>query len=211
MDTKSTQQLAAEKEDQVSVSVEDVERQQVDPLDQKLSDSEQYFVYGDGTDSAEAYSAISVTSALVFGFAVTTFVTVEAGDTFRGDSTNSGIRAGHVLFDILMTLTIVLSAYGLVVMNLQYYHVRRMRVMAPDNLRIFLKDTFFYRHVARGTTWTALALYLLGLLVFSCAVWNEEVGVAFILGLILGLGAVAVVGVWLRLNHKYMIASGKKK
>ena len=171
--------------------------------------SSNYYVYGDGHDSAEAYSAISVTSALVFGFAVTTFVTVEAG-SIRALASST---AGHAIFDILMALTISLSAFGLVVMNLQYYQVRRMRVMQPNDpskLRDFLKATFPYRHIARGTTWISLALYLLGLLVLSAIIWQDHLGVIIVLGCILGTGSIAVVAVWLKLNAKYMLFSGKR-
>lgn len=173
-----------------------------------LSTSKHY-VYGDGHDSAEAYSAISVTSALVFGFAVTTFVTVEAGSI--GSLATS--TTGHIIFDVIMALTISLSAFGLVVMNLQYYQVRRMRVLQPTDpskLRDFLKSTFPFRHIARGTTWISLALYLLGLLVLSAVIWQDHLGVVIVLGFILGMGSVAVVGTWLQLNAKYMHFSGKK-
>lgn len=156
--------------------------------------------YGDGVDSSEAYSSIAVISALVFGFAVTTLVGVE------GNRAQSGWY--HVAFGFCMSLVCALSAYGLVVMSLSYYHVRRLRVVAPEQISSFLKQTFLYRHVARGTTWVAVALYLVGLAIYAHMIYDT--GPAVALSVLLGVAASSVVAVWLRLTDFYLRASGKR-
>jgi len=158
--------------------------------------------------SADAYNQYAVVSALIFGFAVNSFTNV-AGIVADSDQYTSSAakqyadaRAGGsilmLVFCSLLAIVCALSGYATVFMTLQFYACKILLERAhPDRLRDFLRLTWRPRQLARHATWTAMSAYLSALAVLSFEILPAMP--AAIVASLMGLGAAAVVVVWLYL------------
>lgn len=150
-------------------------------------------------DSAEAYSSVALISTLVFGFATANITTV------IGNKAGNSVSTAESMFIILMALSCILSAYGIVVMTLTFYHLKRLTSMPADKkqriIQSYLAETFQFRNVARGTTWISLSLYLLAMPVYIYSIIKDVTIV--ILFVIFSFGSLLVFLVWRKFSKLY--------
>lgn len=149
------------------------------------------------TDSAEAYSAIALMSTLVFGFATSNIISVLSNNMSGSNVT---------MFVLLMSISCVLSAYGMVVMTLQFYHIKRLTSLPPEFrdqlISKFLSETFVFRNISRGLTWISLALYMFAMPFY--ALNNDQQFIFICMFFVFTLGACMVIAVWRMLSTKYV-------
>ena len=145
---------------------------------------------------ADAISSIAVVSALVFGFATSTFVGVATlTNEWEGDLVGIGT------FSLCMAAVAALSGYATVYLSLQYYFLKRLSCFEDAHLfALFVNATIRERQVTFGLTWTSLALYFaaLGLLAYVTLPTGFAVGC---IGLF-ALGACLVLVTWARMFNK---------
>ena len=150
---------------------------------------------------ADAISSIAVVSALVFGFAASTFVAVMIDSP--GNEWTEQKRIGG--FCILMAIVSMMSGYATVYLSLQFYFLKRLNSMEAELVEIYLTDTARERHFASGLTWTSLAFYFaaLSLLVSEVLPWRYSVPCTCFFA----LGGVLVLATWWRMMHRSSVAS----
>ena len=110
------------------------------------------------TNWADAVSSISLISALVFGFSVSTF-SERIGDTetFLDQ-----------IFCALMGVTIGCSAVATCTLSLQYYFIKRLLDVNPTAIPQFLASTSLARDlVGHKLTWLSLVMYIGALAVLA--------------------------------------------
>ena len=153
---------------------------------------------GNVSDSADAYNSIGLVAALVFGFASTNFY----------NAVENKSSAINLTFEILMAFVCVLSCYGMLVMTLQFYQLKRLQTTNPNQPASFLSATFIYRHTARAATWCSLLLFLVAMGVYGFL--NNSNASALVLAAIFGFGAIASFAVWRRLADTFTAHCKKK-
>ena len=108
---------------------------------------------------ADAISSIAVVSALVFGFAASTFVAVMIDSP--GNEWTELPRIGT--FCLCMAVVATMSGYATVYLSLLFYFLKRLHSMEAELVTLYLTSTASERHFACGLTWTALATYFVAL------------------------------------------------
>jgi len=110
------------------------------------------------TNWAEAVSSVSLISALVFGFSVSTF-SERIGDT---ETFLDEVFCG------LMGVTIGCSAVATCTLSLQYYFIKRLLDVNPTAIPQFLASTSLARDlVGHKLTWLSLVMYIGALAVLA--------------------------------------------
>ena len=110
------------------------------------------------TNWAEAVSSVSLISALVFGFSVSTF-SERIGDT---ETFLDEVFCG------LMGVTIGCSAVATCTLSLQYYFIKRLLDVNPAAIPKFLETTQTARDlVGHKLTWLSLVMYIGALAVLA--------------------------------------------
>ena len=154
--------------------------------------------------AADAYGEYAVVSALVFGFAVSTFA---ATPTMLADleSPTSGIIG---TFLCLLSGVTLLSAFSTVTAILIRYYCKVLMAREPVALQHFLQQTKHLAVQARRATWFSLSLYLASLCVLafeifarydaSAATWRLVLIVS-----VLSTGALLVLFTYRVLSNAY--------
>ena len=102
---------------------------------------------------ADAIQSVALVSALVFGFAVSSFAAV---------MTELTDRTHHALigwFCVCMSLVSMLSGYATVFLSLHFYQLKRFSKLDVELFGIYMKETSAERNIAQGLTWASLMLY----------------------------------------------------
>ena len=152
------------------------------------------------TNWAEAVSSVSLISALVFGFSVSSF-SERIGDT---ETFLDEVFCG------LMGVTIGCSAVATCTLSLQYYFIKRLLDVNPAAIPKFLESTQTARDlVGHKLTWLSLVLYIGALAVLAMDKLSGEsatlAGVTFLVSAI----TIVFMGSFLsRQNHAAEKASG---
>ena len=159
---------------------------------------------GDPAHAGDAYGEYAVVSALVFGFAVSTFA---ATPSMLADleAPTSGIIGSFLL---LLSGVTLLSGFSTVTTALQRYYCKLLLARTPDALQRFIEQTHFISVQARRATWLALSLYLVSLAVLAFEIFNryEASAAVWRLGLIvsvLAIGAILVLATYRMLSRAY--------
>lgn len=153
---------------------------------------------------ADAYGEYAVVSALVFGFAVSTFAATPSMLADLDAPTSSIIGS----FLSLLSGVTLLSAFSTTFTALQKYYCKVLLARRPEALDVFLASTHCLSVQARRATWASLALYLASLAVLSFEIFAryDQSAAAWRLSLIVAVltaGAGLVVFTYRSLSNAY--------
>lgn len=155
---------------------------------------------GDLAHAADAYGEYAVVSALVFGFAVSTFA---ATPTMLADleSPTSGIIGS---FLCLLSGVTLLSAFSTVTSILIRYYCKVLLARQPGALQRFLEQTHFMSVQARRATWFSLSLYLTSLAVLSFEIFARYDATAATWRLVLVVSVLTVGALLVLLTYRML-------
>ena len=162
---------------------------------------------GDLAHAGDAYGEYAVVSALVFGFAVSTFA---ATPSMLADleAPQSGIIG---TFLTMLSGVTLLSAFSTVTTALQRYYCKVLLARQPAAMQRFIEQTHILSVQARRATWFALALYLASLAVLSFEIFaryerSHRTWRLVLIVTVLAVGAILVLSTYRMVSNAYEAA-----
>lgn len=162
-------------------------------------------------DRVEAYSELAVVTALVFGFAVTSFI--EASDTANElSSSENGYRSkAAAAFSVVMCLVCLSTASSLMAVIGHNFVLKQLQVTAPSYIDLFIEASWLPCFLAIFCAVTAIPLFLLGLMLYAIAIYQRpDLCIIFVVILSCGMVLSCAASVGLVILYKYFEQEEKK-
>lgn len=147
----------------------------------------------DYTMSTQAFESFATISALICGFAVSTFTFI--GEKYGGsDRGEYGLSVSIRISLILIALVVAFSSYATIYMSMTSFYMRRLAgIGSRRRLRKLHDDTRLLRASAKQATVLAYVLYISSLAVLAFDMLGRNLATKIAVMILLGCGALLIL------------------